>query len=105
MTRLVGTTLRCTAGKSSAPCPGVFQTQATGETAREQWQSRGWTEVKLTGGVGYRCGLHSKFDPQGPVYLARADEVDAQITMDALGVSTEAPSLMHDGETQELKRR
>ena len=70
-----------------------------------QYEASGWEEVKVAGGVGFRCPLHAKFDPDGPVYAARAWEHDAGDRQQAMDIFAAAPPLMHDGETQDLKRK
>lgn len=98
----LGTTIRCTAGALKKPCAGIFRTAASGELARQQFVGIGWQEVAIAGGgVGYRCPIHGRLEPEGPVYLYRAEERDdAQLTMGALGIDDAAAPLMHADESQ-----
>ena len=95
-----GTTIECTAGTARKPCRGIFRTPSVGEVARVQWAAIGWTQAEVPGGgIGYRCPIHTRLEPAGALYAYRPmieAQGDAQLDMSALGVSSEAPVLMHD---------
>ncbi len=99
MTLSSGTTIECTAGTLKKPCLGIFRTTATGEVALSQWSAIGWAKVEISGGgVGYRCPIHARLEPEGPVYPYRPERVEAceQLTMTALGITGDTSTPMHD---------
>lgn len=109
MTLTTGTHVECTAGTRKKPCLGVFQTSAVGEVAAAQWTTIGWVKVEISGGgVGYRCPIHARLEPEGPVYAYQPERfrgapgspgrIDAreQLTMTALGITGDTSTPMHD---------
>ncbi len=87
MTALVGTSIACAAARKRgrelvSDCPCVFRSASQGkETIAQQLERGGWKAARVRGGQVWRCPIHVKHAPDGPLLeaLARAaDPADAQ---------------------------